>query len=194
MHVFANNRPDDTEWLPIVDLRFSGTPDLIFAFIAFTMALTVIALLLLAGMRMLRGSIQSAAGLTDGLMAHLGAIATELCSTACGIVSRIPFAWYILTGVTIVPMVLDIPRPLMVWFLLAYCAPGAWISLHCCTPPPTNVCGGRCEGAKSIGQHVHSKLEPTSCGQAHRRLGAPPPPRATPFHSPQLFAGLRIGT
>jgi hypothetical protein len=133
MHIFTNKR--DNEWLPIMGIRFHGMSDLVFAFLVFVMALVVIALLLLSGMRILRYSMNVIIKLAAGIIVHAGVAVIEISLSAYNVINAIPFSWYGLTGFTIIPMVLDIPRPGMVWFLIAYCIPNAWIAIYCITKP-----------------------------------------------------------
>jgi hypothetical protein len=67
-------------------------------------------------------------------------------------------------------MVLDIPRPGMVWFLIAYCTPNAWIAIYCITKPKPSK-------AKQDLPPLHPPITT--------------PTTAKPLHS-QLFTGMRI--
>ena len=155
-------------WFPVIGMKFDKLSDLLIVFVTACVAIILVLLILVQGSKLIRKAVKTVVLLLLGALIPVFALIIETTISIYHTLLRIPWSWYIITALTILPMAIDIPKNTMVWFLAAYCVPNAWIAAY---------------GADIPKPKKEPKAKPP-----------PPPPPIPVTHtaSHSLFSGMRI--
>ena len=158
-------------WFPIVGVSVERLSDLLFIALIVAFMVIILVYVLLSGKKLIPKIIKPVGILLLGVVIHTGILVTELAISTYHIFQHIPFSWYPVTALTIVPIAVDIPRQAAVWYLLAYCVVNAWLAVY--------------------GIEIHDdKIEKHS--QAETKSNKTPLNIKSENIKSELFAGLRI--
>lgn len=166
MHI---TRERQEGWFPVIGMKFDKLSDLLCVLVTACLLVTLFALILMQGSRIFRKIATALAMLLLGAVLHTAALIVETALFVYHTLLQIPWSWYAVVGLTVLPMAMDIPRQAMPWYLVAYCVPNAWVVVYGINPPKP----------KKETKDPSTKPQP------------PPLPNPTQMHS-HLFTGLRI--
>ena len=115
------------DWFPIIGLQFPRLQDLLFVVLAIGLIATIIASSLVSVRRMLHCISKPLTTLTLHAITCAWDSAKEMATYVFVTIQHVPLAWYPTATLTIIPMIIDIPRWAAVLFLLSYCVTNAWL-------------------------------------------------------------------
>ena len=134
MHI---SRERQEGWFPVIGMKFDNLKlsDLLCVFVTACLLVALAALILMQGTRAIKKLASASAMLVLGIVLHAVAFVIESTLFVYHTLLQIPWSWYVIVALTILPMAMDIPRQAMLWFLIAYCVPNAWVVAYGIAPP-----------------------------------------------------------
>jgi hypothetical protein len=155
-------------WFPVIGVRFDKLSDLLCVFVTVCLLVALAALILMQGTRVIKKLASAFAMLVLGIVLHAVAFVIESTLFVYHTLLQIPWSWYVIVALTILPMAMDIPRQATLWFLIAYCVPNAWVVAYGIAPPKPK------KETKALSAKPPPLLQPNTTTTSH------------------LFTGLRI--
>ena len=121
MYNTTDDDPYQPGWFPMFELRFTRATDLLFCALVLALGLFVLLCMIYGGKILINGISSQLKSMLLVSMQYVYTLTEETTLSAFHTVQKIPIVWYPVTALTILPMTVDIQRPVCVLYLLAYC-------------------------------------------------------------------------